>query len=231
MSKPMPLPVPSGVPSPAAGLSSSMPLPLPTPVSGLTSSAPLPLPMPDTEVAEVAEDTTKESEPREVHPLSRPYTMYCYSDSANQAADYLDSLVPLFTVDTVEAFWDHYQWISTPKSVPLGVILYFFPKDTRPCWEDPGNGGRLQLRLKKGVAHHFWEKLLVGMIGGHFDEELRGMQLSVRDGYDHIGVWTKGSSEGERGIRDLKRRIVEVLGLPKEVADLIGHQRFFPDRR
>ncbi|GIQ91480.1 translation Initiation factor eIF- 4e, partial [Kipferlia bialata] len=58
--------------------------------------------------------------------------------------------------------------------------------------------GRLVVPLKKGFASHYWERLVLACIGDQFNgdlrEEIRGLQLSIRDGFDLIYLWIRNSS-------------------------------------
>ncbi|GIQ91103.1 translation Initiation factor eIF- 4e, partial [Kipferlia bialata] len=87
------------------------------------------------------------------HPLSRPWTLYLYHDDedtrSTQQTDYMQSIKPLFTAQTVEDFWAGYQWVTPPNCIPVDTILYMFPNEDMPCWEDVNNRGRLVVPLKK----------------------------------------------------------------------------------
>lgn len=68
-------------------------------------------------------------------------------------------------------------------------------------WEDPANksGGKWMIRVKKGLSSHYWEDLLLAIIGEQFDvgHELCGAVLSIRSGEDIISVWNKNSENIE----------------------------------
>jgi translation initiation factor 4E len=41
----------------------------------------------------------------------------------------------------------------------------------KPTWEDPANkqGGKWMIRLRKGLASHYWEEIILSIIGEQFD--------------------------------------------------------------
>jgi hypothetical protein len=87
--------------------------------------------------------------------------------------------------------------------------------------EDPVNnkGGKWMVRLKKGIASHYWEQLLLAIIGEQFDvgSEICGAVVSVRNSEDIISVWNKNADnkDATNKIRDQMRR---TLKLPSFIA-------------
>ena len=80
-------------------------------------------------------------------------------------------------------------------------------------------GGKWMVRLKKGIASHYWEQLLLAIIGEQFDvgTEICGAVVSVRNSEDIISVWNKNADnkDATNKIRDQMRR---VLKLPSFIA-------------
>ena len=84
-------------------------------------------------------------------------------------------------------------------------------------WEDDANKnhGKWIIRLRKGLASHRWENLILAMLWRQFmaGEEMCGAVISVRFQEDIISIWNKTASDQATTarIRDTLRR---VLNLP-----------------
>lgn len=103
----------------------------------------------------------------------------------------------------VESFWGLYTHLNPPSQIqPTTDYLLFHSGVLRPVWEDPLNlsGGKVILRLRKGLADRLWEDLLCAIVGDQFDEcreegvdddmlPISGCTLSVRMNEDIIAVW------------------------------------------
>ncbi len=52
--------------------------------------------------------------------------------------------------------------IIRPENLNGSTDLMMFREGIQPMWEDEANarGGKLVLRLKKGLASHFWEEIV-----------------------------------------------------------------------
>ena len=98
---------------------------------------------------------------------------------------------------------------------------FFFSCFNNYIGEDPVNnrGGKWMVRLKKGIASHYWEQLLLAIIGEQFDvgSEICGAVVSVRNSEDIISVWNKNADnkDATNKIRDQMRR---TLKLPSFIA-------------
>ncbi len=100
------------------------------------------------------------------------------------------------SVGAVEEFFAVYSHLKRPSALPLVSDYHLFKSGIRPIWEDDENkkGGKWIVRLRKGVADRYWEDLLLAMIGDQFgeaSEEVCGAVLSVRNGEDILGIWTR----------------------------------------
>lgn len=85
-------------------------------------------------------------------------------------------------------------------------------------WEDEANknGGKWQVRLKKGIATRCWENLILAMVGEQFacGNEICGAVVSVRyHTEDIVGIWNRTATNMAviSQIRDVVKR---VLNLP-----------------
>ena len=141
------------------------------------------------------------------HLLRSSWTLF-YRPPTNKYQDYEKSTIQLASIGTVESFWTIYSHLKRPSSLPAVSDYHIFKKGIRPVWEDEANkrGGKWIVRLKKGVSDHYWEDLLLAIIGDQFveaGEEVCGAVLSVRSGEDVLSVWTKND-----GGRNIKIRLI-----------------------
>jgi translation initiation factor 4E len=99
---------------------------------------------------------------------------------------YENSIKTIVTVNTVEEFWETYDFLKRPNDLPTTTDYHFFRAGIKPTWEDAGNakGGKWIVRLPKGLASRYWEEIILALIGGQFtgvpDGEICGAVLSVR---------------------------------------------------
>lgn len=119
----------------------------------------------------------------------------------NVSIPYEDTVHGMAEVATAEQFWAVYYHLSRPSALSPVSDYHLFKKGIRPIWEDDENrkGGKWVVRLKKGVADRYWEKLMLALIGDQFGdagEEICGAVVSVRNGEDIISIWT-ATSEGK----------------------------------
>ena len=130
---------------------------------------------------------------------------------ANGFIEYEKTLHAIAACDSAEQFFSVYQHLKRPSTLPLVSDYHLFKKGIRPIWEDDENknGGKLTLRVKKGVADRYWEDLLLAIIGDQFgeaSEEVCGVVLSVRNGEDILSIWIRANSQ-----RVLRIRYVDVF--------------------
>lgn len=131
----------------------------------------------------------------EVHPLKNTWVVW-YRPPGNKFQDYEKSTQRVARFGTVEEYWAVYTHLKRPSALPTVSDYHVFKKGIRPVWEDKENknGGKWNIRLKKGVADRYWELLLIAMIGEQFGDagdDLCGAVLSVRGNEDVLSVWTR----------------------------------------
>jgi hypothetical protein len=102
------------------------------------------------------------------------------------AHPYENSIKTINTVNTVEEFWETYDFLKRPNDLPTTTDYHFFRAGIKPVWEDIANakGGKWIVRLPKGLASRYWEETMLALIGGQFtgvpDGEICGAVLSIR---------------------------------------------------
>lgn len=76
-------------------------------------------------------------------------------------------------------------------------------------------GGKWSAHLRKHISPRLWEQVLLALIGDSFsdlgDDEVTGVQLSVKGGEDVLSVWNRHGGDGRKGL-GIKRVLKEVVG-------------------
>lgn len=152
---------------------------------------------------------------QEVHPLKHTWVVW-YRSPGNKFQDYEKSTHKIAHFGTVEEFWAVYSHLRRPSSLPHVSDYHLFKQGIRPVWEDKENrnGGKWNIRLKKGVANRYWEDLMLAIVGNQFGdagEDLCGAVLSVRGNEDVLSVWTR--VEGATCLK-IKATVIQKLNLP-----------------
>lgn len=156
--------------------------------------------------ASIPEDTMSSSGELDLKaswPLKNTWVVW-FRPPTPKSSDYEKSIQPVFRFSTAQEFWKVFAHLKRPSSLPTVSDYNVFKQGIRPVWEDEENkrGGKWIMRLKKGVADHYWEWLLMAIVGDDFlsaGEEVCGIVLSVRSGEDVISIWTK--NDGGRNIK------------------------------
>lgn len=149
-------------------------------------------------------------------PLKDQWTFWSIQRSSSnskqlQSENYETYLKCISTISTVQDFWSIY--LHT-KDLPSMFDLHLFRASIRPVWEDPANaqGGKITLRLRKGLAARLWEALQVVVLGEEYEivQDICGIILSNRYQEDIISIWIGACEDAEI----LKEFVKKVLGLP-----------------
>jgi len=168
-------------------------------------------------MASISEARSLDGTVSTLHLLIDSWTFW-YRPPISKAHGYIEyehTLHPIATVRAAEEFWDVYEHLKRPSTLPVVSDYHLFKKDIRPIWEDDVNkkGGKWVVRLKKGVADRYWEDLLLALIGDQFfeaGEDVCGAVLSVRNGEDILSIWTKTDGGRVLKIRELMKHILKL---------------------
>lgn len=155
--------------------------------------------------------------------------------SAPRTESYADSIKLLGApFNTVEAFWQHYQWLKRPTGeengggMPNSTDLHIFRSGIEPMWEDDLNryGGKVVVRVRKGLTARYWEDVCCAIVGEQFGvgDEICGAVLSLRFQEDIISIWNRTATnhEGNARISEVLRRVLNVG--PQGVSEYKPHQ-------
>eukprot|EP01138_Halocafeteria_seosinensis_P003599 gb/GECG01003678.1/.p1 GENE.gb/GECG01003678.1/~~gb/GECG01003678.1/.p1 ORF type:complete len:364 (+),score=49.72 gb/GECG01003678.1/:1-1092(+) len=174
----------------------------------------------------VAEEDTSSSPA----PLQHGWTFWYIQKSAlgDSKEQWTNEVQPLGSFDTVQGFWRLYGHIYRPNDIQEPVDLFLFKHGIKPMWEDPANakGGRWVVRLRKGLASHYWESLILAMIGEQFDvgNEICGAAVNISPTRDSIAVWNRHADNAD-AITKIKETLQRVLDLPHWVP--LKYKRFY----
>ena len=111
--------------------------------------------------------------------------------------DYSDMVKKIAEFDTIEDFWEIYQFLKKPEQAKHGLEISLFKKNIKPMWEDPGNksGGKVSLKIKKEFSNLIWDELVYRLIGNNFplidNEEINGLVFSLKRDSNFVQVWFK----------------------------------------
>uniref|UniRef100_A0A667GAN7 Eukaryotic translation initiation factor 4E family member 2 n=1 Tax=Lynx canadensis TaxID=61383 RepID=A0A667GAN7_LYNCA len=123
------------------------------------------------------------------HPLQYNYTFW-YSRRTpgrpTSSQSYEQNIKQIGTFASVEQFCGHSDF-------------HLFKEGIKPMWEDDANKnhGKWIIWLRKGLASHRWENLILATLWRQFmaGEEMRGAVISVRFQEDIISIWKKTASD------------------------------------
>lgn len=130
-------------------------------------------------------------------------------DKAPQAGasldDYTANLRTVYTVSTIEGFWQVFNNIPIPSKLPPRYSYHLMRGTRKPIWEDPlvENGGCWKLKVVKRDTDTVWKELLLAAIGEQFNQNVSkadsviGISVSIRDRDDQFQVWNFRQEEVE----------------------------------
>ena len=130
-----------------------------------------------------------------------PWDWLVQSALGDSKEQWTNEVQPLGSFDTVQGFWRLYGHIYRPNDIQEPVDLFLFKHGIKPMWEDQANakGGRWVVRLRKGLASHYWESLVLAMIGEQFDvgNEICGAAVNISPTRDSIAVWNRHADNAD----------------------------------
>jgi len=115
---------------------------------------------------------------------------------------YEKNMKKIGTFSTVEGFWSYYNHLIRPNDLPAASDYHMFKEGIKPMWEDEANkqGGKLIIRLRKGLASKCWEEIVLALIGEQFQDvgdEICGVVISTRFQEDILSIWNKNAYDRE----------------------------------
>ncbi|KAK9805822.1 hypothetical protein WJX73_004238 [Symbiochloris irregularis] len=132
------------------------------------------------------------------------------------------TLMPVYSFQTVEDFWCLFNNIKPPSWLPTGSDFHLFKSGIEPKWEDPMNakGGQWTLSIAKGrdakaELDKHWLDGLLACIGEQFTEgdDICGIVVNLRARSDRISLWTR-TAANEQVQMSLGKELRQFLGDP-----------------
>ena len=135
------------------------------------------------------------------HPLNTNWTMY--TSVKNRSDNWMDKIKEIYTISSIETFWEMYNNIPTASSLVFPYDYYFFRSNIKPMWEDPLNkdGGKITITFKKDISNEeidkWWLYTVLGCIGEQYDEPdiICGVVLNIRKHQNRINIWLNDSDK------------------------------------
>lgn len=151
------------------------------------------------------------------HPLNTEWSLY--TSLKNKSDNWMDKIKLIYTVNSIESFWEMYNNIPEASQLVFPFDYYFFRKEIQPMWEDPLNkdGGKITIIIKKDFTDENFNKLwlytLLGCIGEQYDDTsmICGVVLNIRKHQNRINIWLNDSD---------KDRVEQVAAKWKELLEI-----------
>jgi translation initiation factor 4E len=152
--------------------------------------------------------------------LQNSYNLSLRPTNSKTNKDYAATILPVATFDSCEGFWAAFSRCPRPDGTTTPVDTHLFKTGIQPIWEDEANrrGGKWIVRIPKGVAGHYWETIVLSIIGEQFDvgNEICGAVLSVRFSEDIIAIWNRHASNID-ALHKIRDMLYKLLKLPDMV--------------
>jgi len=146
------------------------------------------------------------------HALNDTWTFWVNNLNNSKSVNWLDKIVKLLSIHTIEQFWNMYNNIPTPCQLITPCDFYLFKNNIIPMWEDVNNknGGKITIILKKNmypnILNNLWLNTLLGCIGHQFYNQsdtddinygdlICGVVLNIRKHQNRINLWINTSNE------------------------------------
>lgn len=154
-----------------------------------------------------------------VTPLANEWSFCIFyrAKGPNANSQYQDDIHHVHTFGSIQGFWSLYSHVKKPNDLEPPTDYHLFRSGIRAIWEDEDNvnGGKWMIRLKKGLASYYWERLIIALIGEQFPADVLGAVVSVRYVEDIISLWNRTASDPE--IRhEICRSLCQALELPPD---------------
>eukprot|EP00035_Acanthoeca_spectabilis_P024008 m.451952 g.451952 ORF g.451952 m.451952 type:complete len:185 (+) comp20239_c0_seq1:333-887(+) len=156
------------------------------------------------------------------------------STARSRSQSFEEQVKEIGSFSDVKSFWEYFSHLAPAGELPVVSDYHLFKRGIKPMWEDPANqkGGKWIVRIRKGLASRFWEKLVIAIIGDQFDDgdEICGAVISIRYREDIVSVWNRSAHKGDV-TQKIKRTLQNVLELPMDcVMEYKAHDASLRDK-
>eukprot|EP00091_Calanus_sinicus_P024088 TRINITY_DN8454_c0_g1_i1.p1 TRINITY_DN8454_c0_g1~~TRINITY_DN8454_c0_g1_i1.p1 ORF type:complete len:355 (-),score=111.01 TRINITY_DN8454_c0_g1_i1:117-1181(-) len=169
------------------------------------------------------EDFIAEGVPREIvmmkHPLANTWVFWWFRNDKSRTWE--QNQEKIATVDTIEDFWQIYNFIEPASQLGQGCDYAVFKKGIQPDWEDFQNmsGGRWIINSDKtnrgDILDSHWLEIIFILIGEHageFAHMMNGAVINIRPKGDKLAVWLR-DAHNMAGVMEIGKLVKSRLGL------------------
>ncbi|OQR76640.1 hypothetical protein BIW11_07653 [Tropilaelaps mercedesae] len=148
---------------------------------------------------------------RESVPASAKASTNCRGLSAE---DYARNLQKIYTVKTVQEFWQVYNNIPSVEQLDINYNYHLMRKELRPIREDQAHkdGGSWRCKCFVHLTKSIWEDILLAAIGEQLSDdptELLGVSVALRQNEHIIQIWhSKANAQHESQIPEKLEHVV-----------------------
>jgi len=157
------------------------------------------------------------------HPLEHPWSFWYFRN--DKSLTWEQNQQNIATVDTIEDFWQVYNYIEPASKLGIGCDYSVFKKGIMPDWEDFQNmlGGRWIINSEKvnrnEVLDNYWLETLFILIGGHAGEYasmVNGAVINIRNKGDKVAVWIR-EANNMAGVMQIGKLVKSRLGVASRI--------------
>jgi len=169
------------------------------------------------------EDFISEGVSREIvmtkHPLANTWVFWWFRNDKSRTWEQNQERIA--TVDTIEDFWQIYNYIEPASNLGSGCDYAVFKKGIQPDWEDFQNmsGGRWIINSDKtnrgDILDSHWLEIIFILIGEHADEfahMMNGAVINIRPKGDKLAVWLRDANN-MAGVMEIGKLVKSRLAL------------------
>merc|ERR550519_1283034 len=153
------------------------------------------------------------------HPLANKWVFWWYRNDKSKTWE--QNQEKIATVDTIEDFWQVYNYIEPASKLAQGCDYMVFKKGIQPDWEDFQNmsGGRWIVNSDRNVRGENldaqWLEIIFILIGEHagdYADMVNGAVINIRPKGDKVCMWLKDANNMD-GVMHIGRLIKSRLNL------------------
>jgi len=180
------------------------------------------------------EDFIAEGVPREIvmtkHPLANTWVFWWFRNDKSRTWEQNQERIA--TVDTIEDFWQIYNYIEPASNLGSGCDYAVFKKGIQPDWEDFQNmsGGRWIINSDKtnrgDILDSRWLEIIFILIGEHageFAHMMNGAVINIRPKGDKLAVWLRDANNMS-GVMEIGKLVKSRLGLRDRISFTIHRE-------
>jgi len=157
------------------------------------------------------------------HPLANKWVFWWYRNDKSRSWE--QNQEKITTVDTIEDFWQVYNYIEPASKLAQGCDYMVFKKGIQPDWEDFQNmsGGRWIVNSDRSIRGENlddqWLEIIFILIGEHagdYADMVNGAVINIRQKGDKLGMWLKDANNMD-GVLSIGKLIKARLNLRDKI--------------